>query len=58
MYKLISVTLWGKPVDLTHYNIEHLGKDFILATPKGFGSCFMRRFDASNCYTVITERVS
>ena len=57
MYKLISVTRWGIAVNLDHYTINFVGKDFIVATPQGFGSCFMTRFDSSNCYNVVTEKV-
>lgn len=58
MYKVISITQFGKAVSLDRYTINFVGKDFVLATPKGFGSCFMTRFDASNCYNVITEKVA
>lgn len=57
MYKIVSVSQFGKKVNLDNYNINFVGKDFILATPKGFGSCFMTRFDKSNCYTVVTEKL-
>ena len=57
IYKVISITQFGKAVNLDRYTINFVGKDFILATPKGSGSCFVTRFDSSNCYNVITEKV-
>ena len=57
MYKVISITQFGEAVNLDRYTINFVGKDFVLATPKGFGPCFMTRFDSSNCYNVITEKV-
>lgn len=55
MYRVISITRWGETIDLSKYNINFVGKDFVFATPKGCG--FMTRFDKSNCYTVITEKI-
>ena len=58
MYKVIRITnLFGEKVNLDRYNINFVGDGFVLATLKGYGSCFMTRFDRSNGYTVITEKV-
>ena len=58
MYKVISINnLFGEKVNLDRYNINFVGDGFVLATLKGYGRCFMARFDRSNGYTVITEKV-
>ena len=58
MYKVIRINnLFGEKVNLDRYTINFVGDGFVLATLKGYGSCFMERFDRSNGYTVITEKV-
>lgn len=58
MYKVIRINnLFGEKVNLDRYNINFVGDGFVLATLKGYGNCFMERFDRSNGYTVITEKV-
>lgn len=55
MYKLISVTRWGEPVNMDNYTIRFVGKDYIIVQFKGYG--FTACLSAANCYTVITEKV-
>lgn len=57
MYKVISITRWGEALNLDNFDIMYVGKDYCLAKPKGYGNCFMRRYDKTNCYTVVTEKV-
>lgn len=57
MYKVISITRWGEAVNLDNLNISFVGKDYILATPKGYGNCFIKCYSKADGYTVITEKV-
>lgn len=57
MYKVISITRWGESVNLDSLDIIHVGKDSVLAKPKGYGNCFMKCYSEADCYTVVTEKV-
>jgi hypothetical protein len=55
MYKIISITRWGEPINLNNYDVFFIGEDYVLAYHKN--TRFMTCFSAANCYTVITEKV-
>lgn len=55
MYKLISITQWGKEIKLDTLDIIYVGKDSVLARYKGFG--WLVSFNPANCYEVKTEKI-
>lgn len=57
MYKVISITRLGEPVNLDNLEIIHTDKDSVLVKPKGYGNCFMKCYSKADGYTVITEKV-
>lgn len=57
MYKVISITRRGEAVNLDNLDINFVGKDYVLATPKGYGRCFMKCYSKADCYTVITKKI-
>ena len=54
MYKIISITRWGEPVNLGSLEIIWAGKDSVLAKIKNSG--FMKMYSEADCYTVVTEK--
>lgn len=57
MYKVISITRWGEPVNLNNLDIINADKDSVLAKPKGYGNCFMKCYSKADGYTVVIEKV-
>jgi hypothetical protein len=57
MRKVVSITRWGEAVNLDNLDIIHIGKDYVMAKPKGYGDCFMKNYSSADCYTVIIEEV-
>lgn len=55
MYKIVSITRWGEPVNLDNLEIIWTGKDSVLARIKNSG--FMKMYSKADCYIVVTEKV-
>ena len=55
MYKIISITRWGEPVNLDSLEIIWAGKDSVLVRIKNSG--FTKMYSKADCYTVVTEKV-
>jgi len=52
MKKIVSITdLFGDPVDLSIYDIIHIGTDYVVVKFKKHG--FVQRFASCDGYTVI-----
>ena len=54
MYKIISITRWGEPVNLDSLEIIWAGKDSALARIKNSG--FTKMYSKADCYNVVTEK--
>ena len=55
MYKIISITRWGEPVNLDNLEIIWTGKNSVLARIKNSG--FTKMYSKADCYNVVTEKV-
>ena len=55
MYKVISITRWGEPINLDNLEIIWTGKNSVLARIKNSG--FTKMYSKADCYNVITEKV-
>ena len=54
MYKIISITRWGEPVNLDSLEIIWVGKDSVLARIKNSG--LTKMYSKADCYSVVTEK--
>ena len=55
MYKVISITRWGEPVNLDNLEIIWASKDSVSARIKNTG--FTKTYSKADCYNVVTEKV-
>lgn len=53
MKKVTVIDRMGNKVNLDHYEIFFVGKDYVVCKFKNYG--FMQTFSKADCYTVIIE---